>query len=90
MKKQLFGTQIEKDRKKYKKIRIFFRNSGDVPGGSRARIIDFSMVLGGFGRGHPRAPHPRGWIVRPPKTQFQKKTPNTHTHGNWQMVLGLG
>ena len=24
--------------------------SGDVPGGSRARIIDFSLVLEGFGR----------------------------------------
>ena len=25
--------------------------SGDVPRGSRARIIDFSMVLGGLGEG---------------------------------------
>ena len=48
----------------------------------------FWEVLGGG----PRTQHGDGWIVRPPNTQFQKKTPNTMTHwvnGNWQMVLGL-
>ena len=36
--------------KRSKKARAFPERSGDVPGGSRARIIDFSMVLGGLGR----------------------------------------
>ena len=32
--------------------------SGDVPGGSRARNIDFSMVLGGLEKVSPRADRP--------------------------------
>ena len=44
--------------------------SGDVPGGSRARIIDFSLVFEGFGgggRGRAWARFGRGVWAGPPK-----------------------
>ena len=68
--------------------------SGDVPGGSRARIIDFSMVLGGLGGGAPRARHPGAGIVRPPKSRFFKTDQTPHTthqaqaQGQGQACLG--
>ena len=47
------------------------------------------MVLGGFGGGAQEAGMaPRG-LSDPLNQDFSKKTPNTHTHGNWQTVLGL-
>ena len=53
--------------------------SGDVPGSSRARIIDFSLVLEGLGGGEASGgPVARG-SVRPPKTSFSRQTKH-HRH----------
>ena len=51
----------------------------------------FWEVLAGGPQGRACARHLDGWIVRPPKTQFQKKTPNTHTPmaiGKWCLDFG--
>ena len=56
--------------------------SGVVPGGSRARIIDFSLVLEGLGgapKARARAGHPEAEIFRPPKTLKSKKNTKPKT-----------
>ena len=40
--------------------------SGDVPGGSRARIIDFSLVFGGLCGGEPTDVPSRGGLAPTP------------------------
>ena len=54
--------------------------SGDVPGGSRARNNDFSLVLGGFGGGpHGGAISARG-LSDPLNQDFSRQTKH---HWNW-------
>ena len=48
------------------------KRSGDVPEGSRARKIEFSMVLEFFRGVSPRPGHPGAEIDRPPKSRFFK------------------
>ena len=55
--------------------------SGDVAGSSRARIIDFSMVLGGFGGGEATPPATRTRGLSDPLNQdFSRQTKH---HWNW-------
>ena len=57
--------------------------SGGVPGGSRARIIDFSLVLEGFGGGGATRGLARAVVGRSGSDPLNsKKTPNTP--GTWQ------
>ena len=52
--------------------------SGGVPGGSRARIIDFSLVLGGFWGGEAMGAHGRAMPAGSGSDPLNsKKTPNT-------------
>ena len=60
-----------------KKGWAFADRSGDVPGASRARIINFSLVLGGLGWGESTDGWWRGGICPTPKASFFKKTPST-------------
>ena len=69
--------------------------SADVPGDSRARIIDFSMVLGGFGGGEPtgapRAGHAGAVWLRPPKYQFSRQTKHQWVWARvWAMAKANG
>ena len=61
--------------------------SGDVPGSSRARNIDFSTVLEEFWGVRPRRGHHWGWIVRPSKSRFFKTDQTPLELGK---CLGLG
>ena len=55
--------------------------SGDVAGGSRARIIDFALVLGGFDGGAPRVGNADAGIVRPPKARLLRERAKAQPKG---------
>ena len=61
--------------------------SGDVPGGSRARIIDFSLVLGGFGGGIQGRAISKGGLSDPLNQDFSRQTKH---HWNWAKARAMG
>ena len=74
-----------------KKAWAFPHRSGDVPGGSRALIIDFSMVLGGLGgwrHGSAWVRYGRGFWAGPLNPKIKPNTPGTGT-GLGCLVSGL-
>ena len=68
------------------------QRSGDVAGGSRARINDFALVLGGFGGrakgAHARVGHPSAGNLGTPKPKNLNKHQQREANGLGQACLG--